>query len=334
MPTAKRKAVPSSRTVKTKVVRKNKAPTTRPASRKQSPSSKVTVRPVPKRWGRLSVDLPPSYSVTVDGRKTGRGRLAYLRMGTGNVKVLVKHLKSGKLTPMTLPIYPRKHTVIATKRGLLGLRFVRGEEHEVSVRLYQRGRTVRQMSQPAGKYCWRRNQCWNLFPGDRLYLRPGGRSLIVPTRKAQLAVRPYRARKGDGFLTLHSFPPGVLLLGGKVYSTTPVARLPLKPGTYKAMVLNGFLQAEWSGTLTIKAGKILRRPVYLQKKGGGGALLLKTTPPVEFWIDGRYRGWTPNYTLPLKAGKHLLTFLLPSGKRYQRTLLLPKGRTVYWNMRF
>ena len=328
------KTAPGTKAANKAVAIKKKAPTTRPAPRKKSQPVKVTARPVPKGWGRLSVDLPPSYSVTVDGRKLGRGRLAYLRMGTGNIKVRVTNLKNGKVTPMTLPVYPRKHTVIATKRGLLGVRFVRGEEHEASIRIYQKGRPVRQMSQAAGKYCWRRNQCWNLFPGDRLYLRPGGRSVIVPTRKAQLAVRPYRANKGDGFLTLHSYPPGVLQLAGKVYSTTPVARLPLKPGTYKAMVLNGFLQAEWSGTLTIKGGKTLRRPVYLQKKGGGGALLLKTTPAVEFWIDGRYRGWTTNYTLPLKAGKHLVTFLLPSGKRYQRTLILPKGRTVFWNMRF
>lgn len=275
--------------------------------------------------GVFSFALPQRYEGWIDGLSVGRLPVTYLRIAAGSHVIEVAPVrKAGEAQtararfPITLTA--GQHLVIGDRRNQFGFRFQRDEEHRVFLRIYQKGKPPIQQTRAPGPYCPPQSPCLFLAPGEHLYLRDNAPPLLHPPTVAERSVRPFGAQRGDGFLTLHSFPPGVLLLNGRVYAPTPVARLPLRPGRYQAMILNGYVGMRWQKEIVILPFKETRE-IAILAPAQGGALRILATPPARLFVGDLYRGWTP-YFGGFSSGMHTISLYRPHLPAIYKTLIV------------
>lgn len=240
-------------------------------------------------------------------------------MAAGIHRVRIEH-KQYPTSTFHLNVKADRHLSLGRQKNKkLGIYFVRGEQSQVRIVSYpaspKQGK-LRFLSLSPGRYCVgaKAASCFFLTPGEQLYIQAKGSTYLLPSRKAKTNARSYAKRPGFGLLTLYSYPPGALFLNNKLLTMTPVAQLPVPPGTYKVWIRNGYLQMEHRFSLQIKAGQELRKVVYLRPYSPAGAnLLLTSKEPVEVFVDGLYKGWTPARVIPIAAGQHKVTFRFPKG---------------------
>lgn len=275
--------------------------------------------------GVFSFALPRHYEGWIDGLSVGRLPVTYLRIAAGAHVIEVAKLRptGASKTPrarFSVVLPAGQHLVIGDRRGRFGFRFQRDEDHRVFLRIYQRGKPPTEQIRAPGPYCPPNHPCLFLASGERLYLRDDATPLLQSPTIAQKAVRPFAAQKGDGFLTLHSFPPGILLLDGRVYAPTPVARLPLRPGRYQASIRNGYIGMFWQKEIVILPTKETRE-IGVLAPPHGGALRLFATPPARLFVGDHYRGWTP-YLGGFSSGIHSISLYRPHHPPLRKTLII------------
>ncbi len=163
------------------------------------------------------------------------------------------------------------------------------------------------------------------MPGDHLYIQPDGRSIIVSPQGAIRSAQSYRPKPGHGFLTFYSYPPGALYLNKRMFAMTPVARLPLKPGKYKAWVRNGYLNMEWRGWIVIKEGEEVRK-IAMTTPPKGANLVIVSKKPARIYVNGKFRGWTPAHVLPVSPGTYKVELQRIHGKRRKQTVEVMPGQ--------
>lgn len=290
----------------------------------------LTPQRTPEEMSVFSFALPSRYEGWIDGLYVGRFPVTYLRIAAGphTIEVVERTKPNEKpKAPQRFPVVipAGQHLVMGDRRGKFGFRFQRDEEHRVFLRSYRKGQRPEQRVLSPGPFCPPKGKCLFVAPGETLYLRGDKLSLVQPPVIAEKAVRPFGRGKEDGFLTLYSFPPGILLLNGRVYAMTPMAKLPLYPGRYQAMVINGYVKQRWTQEITIQKGVHTRKIAFLAPMGGG-ALRLLSSKPARIFVDGLYRGWTP-YFVGLPARKHSISWYWTQGQPIHRSLLI-QPRTV------
>ncbi|MCB9640074.1 MAG: hypothetical protein H6728_04655 [Myxococcales bacterium] len=337
--TTRRVARPTSLPSTIHVVRRvpptRKAPQTQPKhpSKLPIPSGslhRVTLVPqrVPDEISVFSFALPSRYVGWIDGLYVGRFPVTYLRIAAGPHTIEVAERAKPNEKPKLLKRIPviipaGQHLVMGERRGKFGFRFQRDEEHRVFLRSYRKGQRPEQRVLSPGPFCPPKGKCLFVAPGETLYLTEGKLSLVQPPVAAEKAVRPFNRGKTDGFLTLYSFPPGILLLNGRVYAMTPVAKLPVSPGRYNALVINGYVKQRWTQEITIRSGAHTRKVAFLAPMGGG-ALRLLSSKPARVFVHGLYRGWTP-YFVGLPSGKHEISLYWTQTPPIHRSVLIQPG---------
>jgi hypothetical protein len=294
----------------------------------------VVLRPLwatslPARTGWLSFALSPQARVWLDGFPLGPAPISYIRLAEGKHHIRITHPRyKTKSFVMTIP--NRLHTSLGRQKNKkLGFYRVRGDSSEAKVILYPKtGRTPRHFFRSPGRYCppgQPASSCVFLTPGEQLYVQADGRTEIIHSARARLSTRPFQQKRGNSQLTLYSYPPGALFLNRKLYALTPVARLPLKAGTYNVWIRNGYLNMDYHGTITLKAGHTKRAVVYLVPRNGGSASITSRTP-AQITINGLYRGWTPARVLPLKVGTYNVVLRSPKGPSTKHKLIITFGK--------
>ncbi|HAA53943.1 MAG TPA: hypothetical protein DCE42_04275 [Myxococcales bacterium] len=259
--------------------------------------------------------LPKQYSIWLDGLLIGKAPVAYLRIDVG-LHELQLGSNGKKSKRFRFRVRPGYHTTIATRGASLGVRILRHEEVDVTIRS-TRGAKAKESIRAAGRYCISSKRCLFMLPGEELYIRHDGRYIKRPSRRSLKNARNYRATALTGNLSITSFPPGVLFLNGRPYAPTPLTRLPLSPGRYKATIKNTYMGIMWRGVVTIRSGKTTKQIAFLHPFGGG-SLQIQSRRPVQIFLNGLYRGWSPALTLPLPVGYHKLELRYPNGKRVQQ----------------
>jgi len=321
-------SLPSSRPV----ARPASRPTSRPASRPtfRPTSAKITL---PGRVGVLSIAMPIGNDIWINGLYAGQAPIIYLRVAAGTVSLKINNKYYGN-TETQVKVYPFRHTAVMRRGRRIGFRFLKDEESDAFVYIYpSNGRKLQHFSKPPGPFCIVPTLCPFLAPGEKLYIRDRQRFMIVASLQGKKAALSYPPFPGCGYLTLYSFPPGVLFLNGKIISRVPIARLPLKPGTYRMKAYNGYVGVQKEKKITITKGKDLRLVEVLMPKGGG-AIQIWNKNLAQIFIDGKFRGWTPLLVSPLPAGKHTFELRRPGGKRLKKHFYLPKGKLIQKYLRF
>lgn len=272
----------------------------------------------------FSAALTPNHTLWLDGFALGKAPCSYLRLGVGLHKLVTKHPKYGTQT-LRIQINASKHTVVVRRRARIGMRIFGRYFEDSFVRTYRTGAAPKESIRPPGRYCVNRKECFFLTPGERLYIPPKGRPFLQASRAARWAARAFRKKPGHASLTVVSFPPGVLLLNGRVYTPTPVAKLSVPPGSYKLLVRNNYMRISWQGTIQLQANKHLRKVVFLHPKDGGN-LLVTAASPARLFLNGRFLGWAPVWTLPLKAGSYHIEAHFPDGQTRAQTHKITRGQ--------
>lgn len=320
-PNPARRNVPVRRAVPKKVVPKKPA----------LPPARLPKLKGPFVSGWLSFTLSKLDDIWLDGQHVGRGVIAYLRVLPGLHRVKLIHKKLGVLE-IPVNVVANHHVVVMRKEHRVGTRQSRWERSNVSVRMYTaKGKPMEQVRTP-GPYCIRKGVCPVLMPGDTLYVQADGRYTIEPSQMARKSAQPYRKKPGDGFLTLYSYPPGALFLNKKLVAMSPVARLPVRPGKYRIMVRNGYLNMMWSGWLVIRAGQEVRKVVLTTPKfrigapGKSANIVVRSKKPARIFLNGLYRGWTPLRVLPTAPGKHVVSLQFFDGSVFATRFELHAGQ--------
>lgn len=313
-------------------------PTTKPTTHPTPPTPRPTghsLRPLQQPFvsGWLSFTLGPQERIWLDGHLVGQGIVPYLRLQQGQHSVKILHPTLGTQT-LNIQVRANRHTILWRSKKRLGLRLSPWEQSNVSIRQYRTTGKVSEQIRTPGVFCIRPRVCPLLTPGDRLYMQSDGKHLIVSPTQAVKHAQSYRAKPGDGFLTLYSYPPGALYLNQRMVAMAPVAQLPLRPGKYNIAVKNGFLQMEWDGRVEIKTGQEVRKVIYTTLIRGSNLVVFSKTP-ARIYLNGLYKGWTPAHVLPLPTGKehHTLRLDRPDGSSKTYTLEIHPGQLemVTWD---
>ncbi len=304
-------------------------------------SSRPTVVKIPKSLryrgegeiGWLSLVFGEGERVFLDGVFMGMGVIPYLRVPAGRHRVVAIDGKLGK-RELVFEMLADRHTAVSRRgKRYLGYYRVRGERSNVLIRYYGKrwGRAPRQEVRAPGRFCWGEWRCLFLFPGEELYLGERGESLVVPSSLGLKNALSFRFGRGDGFLTLFSFPPGALFIDGELFSMAPVSRLPLRPGRHRVFIRNNFLGMAASGSVFIQSGQEVRRHFYLVPEEGGSLVVLSSRP-AQIFVDGYFRGYSPLFSFPLSVGEHWVVLRL-GGYSLRRRVKIVRGRVSFLNWR-
>lgn len=322
---------PSSRpTSQPKISVQTQKQSKKPNQQRTEPMPTAPVYPLkaPKRTGWLSIALTQKERIWIDGHWAGTAPLTYMRVGAGKHTIRIRHKEKG-VRQFNLLVPGNRHSSIGRQKNQkLGFYYVRGSESEVSIRIYPKTGGAQRIQRSPGPFCTQKGskkRCVFLTPGEQYYVQADQSTLIVPSKRARLATRPFPSRSNMGKLTLYSYPPGALFVRLRLYALTPVSRLPLEPGSYAIRIHNGFLHLGYRGTVTIQAGRTTRKVVYLQPKKGG-SLAITSTQPAQIFIQGLYRGWTPARVLPLKTGTYTIRLRYVGGHTKRFTVQIQKGK--------
>ncbi len=278
----------------------------------------------PKHFGMLSIALLGGERLWLDGDFLGRSPVAYLLLGVGEHHLRV--VNAGSEQRLKIKIVFDRHLAVVRRRGRLGMRFLRHERVYARMRIY-RGRGVKEHLVLPGKHCLRKKRCVFLGAGEVLYWRKGMGMVIRPPLKAKLFVRAYPARGGDGFLTLVTFPMGILYVDGKIYAPTPLFRLPLRMGGHRLEVKNPSMGLVWQRKLSLRSGEVKRIVAFLLPEKGG-SLQISAKRPAKIFVDGLFRGFTPIVNLPVKAGIHHFVWLFADGHFVQKRVKVGIGKIL------
>jgi hypothetical protein len=277
--------------------------------------------------GVFSFALPSFFKAWMDGLPVAKLPVAYLQLDAGAhiVEILDTRQKTfAKRKAFAITLDAGKHLVMGVRRDRFGFRFQRDEEHRVYLRSYRPHQPPSQHLLSFGKHCIDPKTCLFLTPGEQLYQQADGRVFLMPSRLAQKNTRGRVARPEDGFLTLYSFPPGVLFLQDRVIAPTPLAKLPLAVGRYRAKILNGFMGLQWEKEIQILRGKTTREVAFLYPKQGG-VLYIESQRPARVFVNNAFYGWTP-LIQALPSGFHAVKILQTKQAPQERAIQIEKGQ--------
>lgn len=327
-------SIPTSRPF----LRKNASskPLSQPTSRlagSSLPSKLGKKYSMPEGFGLFSIALTEKEKVWLDGEALGVAPFSSLRMATGQHKMVIRHSTYGIET--THFNIRENHHMIAFRRRRRAKTFFRssrvGYDH-VFVRHYPgKGQKLSEKRLLPGPYCYKASKCFFLAPGDHLYLRAGLPPVLLPSEEASRNAKAYPPSKKDGFLSIFAFPTGVLFLDGRAHALVPIANLPIKPGKHQIKVLNNFLGREWTGSLEIKAGQRIRKVVVLSPKNGG-SLQIITKKPARIYVNGLFRGWTPNLSIPVFKRENQVTLRSPGMPELRKKVSVQKASVLLLNL--
>ena len=298
----------------------------------------IRPRPLPKltrvseaEIGTLSFEALEQELVYVDGHLVGKGMMAYLRFPARRLLVTF----AGPKGRLRIPVRVRAGRNISVVRewssGKLQLARLAGDTR-AELRRYGQRRPQRTVVAP-GRVCPGGGVvgCFALGPGELLYLGPPGKDgparAVLPTRAALRRGKVIRGGPNDALLTIHSFPPGVLLVDGKLVTITPVAGLALRPGKRRLTVVSRRLGAKWTAVLPFRPKERRRVAVTLLHEGRGN-IETRTRSPARIFVDGRFKGWSPNPYLPTRPGSRLLRLEWPDGTRVRRWARVRVGEST------